>query len=247
MKFEQDILDKIRRHCLLKPNQESCGLIYNVDNQDKVYFCKNISSNHKKNFLIDPEDYRFCSIKGEVLCCYHSHINNRGFSYEDIYNSLKSEIPYLLYNLKQDEFFFFDPIKDQTYKKYIGLDYKNGVNDCWSTIERYISEELKIPIADPESKRSEKPDENLSWAYEDRKEWMKKMNLEKIIPNSIKDLKENDILVLKSLNEKIPTSGAILLKNKLILHQRDHDISKIECLRKAHFKMICYIGRFKSE
>jgi hypothetical protein len=76
---------------------------------------------------------------------------------------------------------------------------------------------------------------------------MDKLNLKRIDPKYIRDLEVNDILVLKSQNEEIPTSGAILLENKLILHQREHQISKIESLRKAHFKMICYVGRINNK
>jgi len=245
----KDILKKIKQYSLKNHREEICGLIYVSTFKKEIIIreCENISLDKRNKFLINPADRKICEQKGKVLASFHSHIKGGGFSSEDINSSLQTEIPYILYNIIENKFYFFDPIKYCYYKKYINLNYQNGVNDCWATLGRYFNDELKISIIDPECERFKKPDKNLSWAYEDRKEWMDKVNLRRIDPKCIRDLEVNDILVLKSQNEEIPTSGAILLHNKLILHQRDHQISKIESLRKAHFKMISYVGRLSYE
>lgn len=245
----KDTLKKIKQYSLTNHKEEICGLIYVSTFKKEIIIreCENISLDKRNKFLINPADRKICEQKGNVLACFHSHVKGGGFSSEDIDSSLQTQIPYILYNIIENKFYFFDPIKYSHYKKYINLNYQNGVNDCWATLGRYFNDELKIPIIDPECERFKQPDENLSWAYEDRKEWMDKVNLRRIDPKRIRDLKVNDILVLKSQNEEIPTSGAILLQNKLILHQRDHQISKIESLRKAHFKMISYVGRLNYE
>ena len=238
---------KIKEFSLANSKEEICGLIYKKNEKYEIYPCENIAINKRTNFVIKPIDVKICEKKGEIIACYHSHIKNGGFSHDDISSSLEIKLPYIVYNIVENKFYFFDPIKYSHYKKYINLEYKNGINDCWATLERYFNQELKIHMINPEPERSKKIDENLSWTYEDRKEWMDKVNLKRIDPKFINDLKVNDILVLKSQNEKVPTSGAILLENKLILHQRDHQTSKIESLRKAHFRMICYAGRLDNE
>ena len=238
---------KIKEFSLANSKEEICGLIYKKNEKYEIYPCENIAINKRTNFVIKPIDVKICEKKGEIIACYHSHIKNGGFSHDDISSSLEIKLPYIVYNIVENKFYFFDPIKYSHYKKYINLEYKNGINDCWATLGRYFNNELKIAIIDPECERFKKPDENLSWTYEDRKEWMDKLNLKRIDPKYIRDLEVNDILVLKSQNEEIPTSGAILLENKLILHQREHQISKIESLRKAHFKMICYVGRINNK
>jgi proteasome lid subunit RPN8/RPN11 len=247
--LNKNILKKIKEYSLSNTKEELCGLIYISIFKKEVFIreCENISLDKRNKFLINPMDQKICEQKGDILACFHSHVKGGGFSSEDIDSSLKTEIPYIVYNVIENKFYFFDPIKYSYYKKYINLNYQNGVNDCWATLERHLVQELKIFITDPEPERSKKPDENPSWTWEYRKDWLQKNNFKKIHPQSIADLKVGDILIFKSQNELIPTSGAILLENKLILHQRDHQISKIESLRKAHFRMTSYVARFDNK
>ena len=116
--IDQITLNKIKEYCLINKNQESCGFIYQNNNILNIYKCKNIASDSKKYFLINDEDYEKCSFKGTIMYCFHSHINDKGFSAEDISNSLSNEMSYLMYNIKQDEFYLFDYNKYSYYKKY---------------------------------------------------------------------------------------------------------------------------------
>jgi len=244
--IDENTLNKIRVYCSSNKNEEFCGLIYKNKNVLHIYKCKNIASDPKKYFIINDEDYEKCSYKGEVICCFHSHVNDKGFSAEDISNSLKSEISYLIYNIQKDEFDFFDCIKYSYYKKYIDLPYIHGVNDCWSTIQNFLNNETAFKATEPEPSRLDQQDKILSWDWSDRKEWIESMNARKVIPipKTLNELKIYDVLILKSKYEKIPTFGALLLENNLILHQNDHETSKIECLRKGHINLINYVGRF---
>jgi len=243
----KNTLKKIKEYSLLNHKEEICGLIYKKNDKYEAYPCDNIAINKRTNFLIKPIDVKICEKKGEIIACYHSHIKNGGFSHDDISYSLEIKLPYIVYNIIENKFYFFDPIKYSHYKKYINLNYQYGVNDCCTIFVKYCNDQLKIPITDPEDGRFQRPDYNSysSWAYEYRKDWMNKVGLKKINPKSIKDLKVNDILVLKNQDEATPTSGAILLENKLILHQRNHQPSRIQSLRKAHFRMISYVARYE--
>lgn len=243
----KNTLKKIKEYSLLNHKEEVCGLIYKKNEKYEIYPCDNIAINKRTNFVIKPIDVKICEKKGQIIACYHSHIKNGGFSHDDISSSLEIKLPYFVYNIIENKFYYFDPIKYYHYKNYINLKYQYGVNDCCSIFVRYSNNELNIPITDPEQGRFERSDYNSysSWAYEYRKDWMDRVNLKKINPKSIKDLKVNDILVLKNQDEPIPTSGAILLENKLILHQRNHQTSRIESLRKAHFRMISYVARYE--
>ena len=245
-KIDDNILNKIKEYCLLNRNEESCGFIYQNNDSINIYKCKNIASNPKKYFLINDEDYEKCSYKGEIISCFHSHLNDNVFSADDITNSLQSQIPYILYNILDDEFNFFDSIKYSYYNKYINLPYLAGINDCWSTIQKFINNETKFKLKEPEPSRLNKPDNILSWDWKDRKDFIESMNGFKVdpTPKNINELKTYDILILKSKYEKIPTFGALLLENNLILHQNDHERSRIEGLRKGHVNLINYVGRF---
>jgi proteasome lid subunit RPN8/RPN11 len=189
--LNNDILKKIKEYSLNNTKEEVCGFIYINDSKQKFFPCKNVSFNRKEKFLINPEDYEKCLYKGEIACCFHSHINNRGFSPEDIRESLKNNLPYLLYNIKQHKFYYFDAIKYKSYAQYIDIPYRNGPDDCFSIIQKYYKNELGIDISDPEPDRFLYDDEYewaivkkqkynyepFSWEYDLRKEFFNSNNL----------------------------------------------------------------------
>lgn len=240
------MLDELKIYALNNPLEEVCGLICEGKNGVIKFFkCKNISSNPKKFFAINPDDIEKCGLKYNILYCFHSHINKNGFSAEDISSSLNSGLNYIMYNTTQDKFYFFDVVKYSFYKKYINLPYINGINDCWGIIGQYLNGQANIPISDPEPNRHNCEDIDLPWDYETRKKWIKKNNLIKVIPKSEKDLKPLDIVVGKTKNDKIATFGCLILDNNLILTQNQREKSKIESFRKGYLKYIDYIARFK--
>lgn len=259
--FEENILKKIKNYCLENLHEESCGFIYNQQNKNNIFKCKNISFNPKEHFLINPENYEECQFKGNILSCFHSHINHRGFSSEDIKESFKNKISYLLYNIKQDKFYYFDPIKYKNYEKYINIPYQNGIADCWSIITLFYEKELNIKIENMEPGRELYLDEHY-WAklheniykynpfrmdYELRKEFYERNNFIKIEKKTYDDLKPYDILFFKHIGDKYPFYGNVLLPpNNLILQHIDQKPSKISSLSPAHFRMTDYIVRHKN-
>lgn len=259
--IDENTLNKIRVYCSSNKNEESCGLIYKNKNVLHIYKCKNIASDPKKYFIINDEDYEKCSYKGEIICCFHSHINNRGFSPEDIRESLKNDLPYVLHNVKQDKFYFFDAIKYKYYEKYIDMPYRNGITDCWSILNYFYENELNIKIENIEPGRELYPDEHL-WArlheqmynynpfsmnYELRKDFFSKNNFIKIEKTNPTNLKPYDILFFRHIGDKDPFYGNILLPpGDLILQHIDQKPSKISSLSLAHFRMIDFILRHKN-
>lgn len=256
--FETKILEKIKKYCLENPSKESCGFIYQNNNILNIYKCKNIASDPKKYFIINDEDYEKCLYRGEIVSCFHSHINNRGFSPQDIRESLKNNLSYLLYNIKQDKFYFFDAIKYKYYEKYIDMPYRNGITDCWSILSYFYKNELNIKVENIEPGRESYPDEHL-WAklhqqmynynpfsmdYELRKDFFTKNNFIKIEKTDPTNLKPYDILFFKHIGDKDPFYGNILLPpGDLILQHIDQKPSKISSLSPAHFRMIDFILR----
>jgi proteasome lid subunit RPN8/RPN11 len=259
--LNNNILKKIKEYSLNNLKEEICGFIYINNLQQKFFLCSNISFDRKNNFLINPEDYEKCNFKGNILCCFHSHINNRGFSSEDIQESLKNNLPYLLYNIKQDKFYFFDAIKNKSYEQYINIPYKNGYNDCWSIIQKYYKNELNINISDPEPDRYLYDDEYewarikkqkynyepFSWEYDARKQFFNSNNLFKVEFSKFDNLNKGDILITKYTWQSFPSFGSIYLGENLILEHVNQEPSKIYSLRKGHEKVIQYILRYKYE
>ena len=257
--IDENTLNKIKAHCSSNKNEESCGFIYENKNVLHIYKCKNIASDPKKYFIISDEDYEKCSYKGEIICCFHSHINNRGFSPEDIRESLKNNLPYILYNVKQDKFYFFNAIKYKSYSQYIDIPYRNGHNDCWSILQKYYKNELNIDILDPEPdrflyedeyewaeiKRKKYNYEPFSWGYDIRKQFFNSTNLFKIEFNEFQNFDKHDILIIKYPWQPFPSFGCIYLGEDLVLEHVNQQLSKISSIRKGHEKAIQYILRYR--
>jgi proteasome lid subunit RPN8/RPN11 len=259
--FDKDILEQIKDLSKENLKEEICGFIYLKNNKQKIFKCQNISSQKDKKFIINPEDFERCSYYGQIISVFHSHINNRGFSEEDIIESLKNQIPYALYNIRQDKFYFFDSIKYKHYEKYINIPYRNGYDDCWSIIQKYFKNELNINFSDPEPDRYDYEDEfewnrlkkarcnydPFSWEYDVRQSFFNSNGLFKIPFNSFEDIKVNDILIIKYPWQPFSTFGAIYLGDGLILEHVNQEPSKICSIRKGHKKSIQYILRYINE
>ena len=101
-------------------------------------------------------------------------------------------------------------------------------------------------MSDPAQDRATKyiPPENcLVWSREKYKEWANENSLVDMDANNISQLKKYDILVFDGFNKGEPSHGMIYVGNELVLHHPFNDISKIESIRKAHFKFLKFIIR----
>lgn len=242
-----------KKHALQNATEEVCGLVVSK-NDDLLYIrARNLAENKKNNFAVDPNSYMYAASFGKIIACFHSHIKNISFSWIDINNSLKLNLPYYLYNIKQDKFYFFDPKQNKKYLKYLNLRYENGVQDCHILLKNFYLNELNLDIDIknvPERKGIKYEDlkENKEhiWSLEKYKEEYMRNGFEIFLPKKIEDLKIYDVIVFSGFEKNVPTHGALFLENDMILHQRYNFISILESFRKAHFKYIAYCLRHKN-
>jgi len=246
--ISNEILNEIKSLFLENKNEESCGLLIKKNQEYKFIRCNNTSEDKKNNFSISPIDYIKAKSFGDIAYCCHSHLKNGSFSNQDVTNSFNNKINYLLYNIKEDKFYFFDIEKYEKYRKYLNLDFKLGKNDCSNLIYNFYKNELNIeapikPIFNTESYIELKNNNLHIW---DKKIYNKNYQLfDSIDFKSFDNLNEYDILVFNDKN-KNPTHGAIYLGQNLILHQMYECPSRIESLKKGHTKYIFGIFRHKN-
>jgi proteasome lid subunit RPN8/RPN11 len=99
MIFSSKVYDDVRKECLKNKEQECCGFIKDM----RVIKCENISPSKVNNFLINPLEI----IEVDPDCIYHSHINcSANPSFMDIRSQKEVDIPFLIYSLKNDDFYF---------------------------------------------------------------------------------------------------------------------------------------------
>lgn len=101
------ILDEIKTICRSSPNQECCGIIFKENNQFSILECENLSENIKTSFIVDP----YCFIEYDVKYVYHSHC--LGGSYPSVCDIKCSDelcIPFLIYSLRDDNFYLYENV-----------------------------------------------------------------------------------------------------------------------------------------
>ena len=100
----ENLLKEIEEYAKANPSEESCGVIY-LDNNSMFFMpCENLSGNKKKHFVINP----LILIENKVLYIYHSHVSQSSEpSILDIKSSNALCIPYLIYSLKDEDFYLY--------------------------------------------------------------------------------------------------------------------------------------------
>ena len=106
-KISKDLLAEIKKYCLEDSHNESCGIIYLQNDELKFLRCKNESAYPRGHFTINP----IILIDYDVQYVVHSHtIGSARPSENDIKNSDELCIPYLIYSLRDDEFYLYENI-----------------------------------------------------------------------------------------------------------------------------------------
>jgi len=102
--INEKILKQIKFYAQSKPKEESCGVI--ACRNEQLFFlpCANLSPFKEKYFLINPR----ILIEYDVKFIYHSHVKSSSMpSGADIKNYENILIPFLIYSLRDDDFYIY--------------------------------------------------------------------------------------------------------------------------------------------
>lgn len=102
--IDREILKQIKFYAQSKPREETCGVVACLDEQLFFRPCDNLSSYKEKYFLINPR----ILIEYDVRLIYHSHVESSSKpSLCDIKNYENILIPFLIYSLRDDDFYIY--------------------------------------------------------------------------------------------------------------------------------------------
>lgn len=235
----------IKEHSLEENPKECCGLIYKNEIGFFAQKCKNTAKDPLNFFEISPIDYLNTSLKGKILAFYHSHSKNHSndFTQFDIINAEKLKLSGVLYIIETDTFKEYSPTGYEL--PYIGRNYVLGKVDCFSLVKDYYKTEFNIEIEDITHKyryiehKPDHPDNNI---YHD------------ILPNhflknnfmEVKDLKENDVILIKTHKIMSPVHCAVYKNVDMILHHPFGLKSRIEKIRSSYKNCMTHFFRHKS-
>lgn len=240
MLLNNNLKQEIRQHALSRSEEEVCGFIcFNLFSHIKeIYRCNNSISNRANSFSISPLDYVRASRSGEILAVYHSHINNNvEFSLSDKINSNNHEIPFILYNVKQN--IFNEYIPNNYDNTYVGREFKYGKSDCLSLVKEYYKKELNIDIIDKFLNRTEKWFEENSSAFLEG--WKRDNPKFRVVDKPQK----HDVLLFNYYKMiKAPHHVGVYLGNDIFLHHPRHKYSLIEYYSNSFKKRTIYTLRY---
>tara|TARA_B100000900_G_scaffold401046_1_gene405305 strand:- start:856 stop:1251 length:396 start_codon:yes stop_codon:yes gene_type:complete len=105
-----DILGKIKILSHENVGHEICGFVGKKDGKYVIESAKNISTDIKNYFCVDPVQYLLFKNNYDLLMCYHSHVvGDESFSEFDIVMAENSCIPFLVYALNTQKFNIYSP------------------------------------------------------------------------------------------------------------------------------------------
>ena len=106
-KIPQNILEQIKIYCRENTSVESCGVVHYANGDLNFLKCENLSDDPVHNFVIDAS----ILIDYDVRYVVHSHIKGSARpSINDTRNSDESCIPYLIYSIRDNDFYLYENI-----------------------------------------------------------------------------------------------------------------------------------------
>jgi proteasome lid subunit RPN8/RPN11 len=123
----EDLLGKIVDYFSQEHTNEPCGALIITRGKLKFKAIKNTSET-PDTFILDPIQYT--AISRNIFMLVHGHDDNCVPSKHDMVQSDKLNIPYMIFNLSNMEYFIYYPLN---YLKLLGKEYQFGVNDCFES------------------------------------------------------------------------------------------------------------------
>ncbi len=131
---KKNFYNEIKRAALKNKQEEVCGLIIKNSLEELLVLeCENIFEKKQEGFVISPEVFLNILNKNcEIIAIYHSHPNSGCTpSKADTAQSEALCLPFIIYSLKNDDFYINIPQSYQA-KDFLGRIYIDGIQNCIS-------------------------------------------------------------------------------------------------------------------
>jgi hypothetical protein len=184
------VLDRIRSLASQSPCEEIGGVALATPGAYRVYPIHNCSLQADVAYIPHSLGLLESSQLGQLEFYWHTHVNGKSnFSPMDINGIWETQIPWLLYDLKNDIFNFFDP---DLKTPLLARSWELGLTDCWSLIRDFYRWHLDIILPPPEHQGRRSP-----WLFPD---WNRPLEL---LPNHfdqipIKSAEPYDLVLYKN-------------------------------------------------
>jgi proteasome lid subunit RPN8/RPN11 len=221
--FPDVALTRIVTHSEICPDSEVCGfLIKRADGEIECIESDNTALNPKTGFKIDRQLFDKEGESGQVLALYHSHWadwHSAELSVEDIRQSKKLGIPYLLYHPIEKIWDYYDPNSLDPFPLvesicessptsidfYLGWRWVWARADCYTLMRHYYRGLLNIDL--PDFDRAPTPEEQLTGTWDRFAEAMPAIGFVPV--DSGEPLRDHDLLLMRMNGEVTHHCGII--------------------------------------
>jgi proteasome lid subunit RPN8/RPN11 len=239
--FDETVLVRIQTHAEIFPDQEVCGMIGRDRETDAIDVLEsdNLAPDPKAGFVIDRKYFDQLSEKYEILALYHSHFadDHPGYlSFEDIRQSKRSKLPYLLFHATDKTWDYFDPASlnpfplqersgtPQVVEFYLGWPWVWGRSDCWTVALYYYRGMLGLDL--PDFDRAPTPGEQITGSWDRFTEAMPSIGFVPVDLDS--PLQQHDLVLMTMEGEVAHHCGIItdIHKPEILHHLQPPRVSE---------------------
>jgi proteasome lid subunit RPN8/RPN11 len=214
------LYEKIKEHCLINPEIESCGLIIENAKGLMVEPCKNISEFPRHHFLISSEEQKEKEYKGKLKAFYHSHIDETDFSWLDKAVSESTKLDCLVYQIPTEKLLEYKPSGWKA--PYVGRPFVPEIFDCYELVKDYYKKELNLTLGRPNHPFKSNPSSDIKelteMGYYENNPWL----FDYFTNNGFSEVQspeKHDILLIKTDTIKCPVHCLIWFMRDRVLHQ----------------------------
>ena len=208
--------DEMLAHAMeeLKHMRECCGLIVCKGKKQVVVRCQNASTEPYHRFMISPADFRAAEEQGDIIACYHSHIDDGANPSDgDKTMSEAHHLPFIVYSTSADAWSIYQP---QGWRAALeGRPFFHGILDCYTLVKDYYDIKLGIKLAD-----FYRPDDWWKTGANMYLEHSKEQGFMEVAS----PLHVHDVLLMH-WQSQVPNHAAVYVEPGLILHHAPGRIS----------------------
>jgi cell wall-associated NlpC family hydrolase len=137
----------IAEHARLEYPREACGLVIRKGHKQRPVACRNIALFPRTEFRIAASAFQRAEDEGEVLACYHSHVNTSPApSDADKTVAENVNLPFIVIGWPTCSWQLYTPCGWRA--ALVGRPYFHGILDCYTLVQDYYREKLRIELPD---------------------------------------------------------------------------------------------------
>lgn len=221
--FPGAVLNRIASHAEFFSEEEVCGFVIKRDSGEvEAIESENTSADRRSSFKINRKLFDKESESGQILALYHSHWADwsaADLSVEDIRQSKKSGIPYLLYHPIEKAWDYYDPhsldpfplveniceASPTSLDFYLGWRWVWARADCYTLLRHYYRGLLGIDL--PDFDRAPDPEAQLSGTWTRFSETIPTIGFTPL--EASESLRDHDLLLMRMQGDIVHHCGII--------------------------------------